>query len=123
MSSYLLNLCLAVAGVINLLPLVGILSAAKLEKLYGLDVADPNLEILLRHRAVLFGIVGALLFASIFKPSWQTPAITAGFISMISFILFTLLVNGYSGGFRHIVIADVIGIAALCVATFLISKT
>lgn len=122
MGSYVTNICLAVAGIINLLPLMGVLSAARLEKLYGLEVADPNLEILLRHRAVLFGIVGALLFASILKPSWQTPAITAGFISMISFILFTFTVTGYSGGFRHIVIADVIGIAALCVATFLISQ-
>jgi len=122
MGPYIIKISLAIAGIINLLPLMGVLSAGKLEKLYGIKISDPNLEILMRHRAVLFGIVGALLIVSIFKSEWQVPAIAAGLISMVSFILLTLSVQGYKGAFRHIVIADVIGIAALLVATALILK-
>ena len=58
---------LLVAGVIHLLPLPGALGAGALARLYGLEpaaLADPNLALLLRHRAVLFGVVGALLVAA-----------------------------------------------------------
>lgn len=123
MGAYLINACLAVAAIINLLPLVGALSAGKLERLYGLTITDPNLEILLRHRAILFGIVGALLIAAIFKSEWRTPAIAAGLVSMVTFIILTLSTQGYTGAFKHIVIADIIGIAALIIATVFILKS
>lgn len=123
MGQHVIKICLVVAGIINLLPLIGVLSAGKLEKLYGLPITEPNLEILMRHRAVLFGIVGAFLIGSIFKTEWQTPAIAAGLISMAAFIFLTFSVTGYTGAFRHIVIADIIGIAALIVAVALVRKS
>jgi len=56
---------LIVAGIINTIPVSGVLSGAQLQKLYGLPfaAADPNTKLLLQHRAVLFGIVGGLSFA------------------------------------------------------------
>jgi hypothetical protein len=51
-------------GLANLLPVVGVLSAARLQIPYGVALDDPNLVILMRHRAVLFGVVGGLLVAS-----------------------------------------------------------
>ena len=54
----------AIPGLINLYPLVGVLGAKQLESLYGVDVAAPDLALLLRHRAVLFGLLGALLLAA-----------------------------------------------------------
>jgi hypothetical protein len=47
------------AGVVNLLPAIGAFSAERLQSLYGVVIDDPNLGILMRHRAVLFAIVGA----------------------------------------------------------------
>ena len=55
---------LAAAG--NLLPALGVISAARLEALYGVPIADANLVVLMRHRAVLLGIVGALLAGAAF---------------------------------------------------------
>ena len=51
-------------AVINLLPVSGVVSSGRLRALYGVPVDEPNLLILLRHRAVLFAIVGGLLVAS-----------------------------------------------------------
>lgn len=115
MTTLIIKAGLIIAGLINLLPLIGVVSARQLEKLYSLPITDPNLEVLMRHRAVLFGIVGGLLIASVFKTEWQTPAIIAGLLSMVSFIVLTMLVDGYSGVYRHIIIADIIGIVALSV--------
>ena len=52
-------------GLVNLLPVSGVLSANRLQALYGVAIEDVNFLVLMRHRAVLFGIVGGLLVASV----------------------------------------------------------
>ena len=58
---YILSAMLTVVGIIHLLPLSGVLGVARLQALYDVTITDPNLEIVMRHRAVLFGILGAFL--------------------------------------------------------------
>jgi hypothetical protein len=40
----------------------------------------------MRHRAVLFGLLGAFLIAAAFLPSLQLAALVAGFASVVSFL-------------------------------------
>ena len=49
---------LVVVGIIHLLPLSGVLGAERLAALYGLPFAESYPAILMRHRAVLFGLLG-----------------------------------------------------------------
>ena len=70
----------------NLLPALGGISAARLPAMYGVVIADENMAVLLRHRAVMLGIVGALLAGAAFRPAWRPVALAAGFASMLSFI-------------------------------------
>jgi hypothetical protein len=56
-----------IVGVINFLPVIGIISASKLSQAYSIELASNDLIILMRHRALLFGIVGGFIFYSIFK--------------------------------------------------------
>ena len=104
---------LLVVGVINFLPILGITSAASLERLYGIAVAGPDLEILLRHRAVLFGLLGTLLIVSAFRPSLQMIAVVAGLLSMLSFILIAISIGGYGEPIRNVVVIDVVALIAL----------
>ncbi|MEO8670627.1 MAG: hypothetical protein ABI411_04875 [Tahibacter sp.] len=83
---YLVSAMLIVAAVIHLLPLSGVLGSEKLASLYGLSVDEPNLLILMRHRAVLFGLLGAFLLFAAFNPAYQTLAFIAGLVSVVSFI-------------------------------------
>ncbi len=117
MRTTIISAGLLVAAVINLLPLVGVLSRERLRELYDLEVDSPGLEVLLRHRAVLFGIVGGLLVAAAFVPPLQVAAITAGFVSMLSFIALTRTIAGAAGIYRRIVIADLMGSAALVMSS------
>ena len=113
------TLCFLVAAAINLAPVAGAFSAERISALYGLPVLDPTLETLMRHRAVLFGIVGVLLAVAAFRPAYQNVAAAAGFVSMLSFIAIAWLVGDVTPALRRIAIADVIGSVALALGLLL----
>jgi hypothetical protein len=86
-SRWLIGAVLLVTGAVHLLPLLGVLGAARLEQLYGLRIEDPNLLLLMRHRALLFGLLGVLLCAAAFRPAWQGLALGAAWISVPGFVV------------------------------------
>jgi len=110
---------LILVGVIHLLPISGVLGAERLSALYGLSFQEPNILILMRHRAVLFGILGLFFFYAAFQPALQPLAFTAGFISVISFIVIAWSVGGYNDAVRKVILADIVALAALLVAMIL----
>jgi hypothetical protein len=83
MTAKLISLMLVIAGIIHVLPLAGVAGSERLAALYGLDFSDPNLAILMRHRAVLFGLLGFFLIYAAFRPSQQPMAFVAGLISRV----------------------------------------
>lgn len=112
---------LVLAGVINTLPLLGVLGAERLQSLYAMPFEDPSLRILMRHRAVLFGLLGGAMIAAAFIPHWRTPLAVAGLVSMVSFIVLAQLEGGGNAAIRRVVVADVIASLPL-VATLLWSQ-
>lgn len=102
-------------ALIHLLPFIGVLGAARLEALYGVPVADPNLEILLRHRAVLFGLLGAFLLVAPFRRGLAGPALAAGAISVGSFLLLAGVVGEANAQVSRVVAADVVAAVLLAV--------
>ena len=115
MEKLLMGLLLLV-GAVNALPLAGVLGADKLTLLYGLSFEDGNLSILMRHRAVLFGLIGSFIILSAFKPALRSYAIGAGFVSMLSFVLLAITAGDYSAYVRKIVLVDIAASIALAVA-------
>jgi len=114
----LISICLFLTAVIHLLPLMGILGQAHLQRLYGLALDDVNMVILLQHRAVLFGLLGCFLMLSVWVKSWQLPALIAAFISVVSFLLITELTGGYNQAIKQVVVADWAALVLLIVATY-----
>ena len=112
---YVVTACLIVAAIIHLLPLAGVLGSARLATLYGLDFTEPNLAILMRHRAVLFGLLGAFLVYAAFKPHLQGIAFIAAFISVVSFLLLAWTSGAYNPQVGRVVTADVIALVALVI--------
>jgi hypothetical protein len=110
---YLVSGSLILTGVIHLLPLAGVLGHERLAALYGIDAADPNLSILLRHRAVLFGLLGAFLVVAAFRPGWQAVAFVAALVSVVSFLLLAWSTGGYNALVGRVVAADLVALVAL----------
>lgn len=48
---------------------------------------DAGTILLLRHRAIVFELLGASLVGAAFIPGWRTPALVGGGISALSFLV------------------------------------
>ncbi|MBD2839480.1 phosphopantetheine adenylyltransferase [Pseudomonas sp. JM0905a] len=115
----LISALLIVAGIIHLLPVSGLLGAERLATLYGLSFSEPNLLLLMRHRAVLFGLLGALLVWAAFRPALQSAAMLGGLVSVLSFLLLAWITPGYNAALRKVVFADWVALACLALAVVL----
>ena len=107
---------LLVVAVIHLLPFSGFFSAERLIILYRVEALDSNLEILMRHRAVLFGVLGAFFAYAAFKPAVQPVAFIAALVSITSFLYLCFSVGGFNSAIRKVVVADVVASLALALA-------
>ena len=112
---YLTAATFIVVGVIHLLPLVGLLGKAQLESLYGVPLQDTNLSILMRHRAVLFGLLGAFFVLAAFKPPYQLVALIAGFVSVGSFLWLAWSEGGYNAQLARVFTADIVALICLII--------
>ena len=118
MTSILSAVTLVLVAVIHLLPLPGVLGADWLARLYGLPIDNPDLSLLLRHRAVLFGLLGAGLIASVVWPAWRPAAYVAAFVSVVSFLLLAALESPALPAIHRVVVADGIALVLLLAGAF-----
>jgi hypothetical protein len=112
----MIRFCLIVAALIHLLPVIGVESAARLKALYGVAIDGPDLAILMRHRAVLFAILGSVMLAAAFRTELRSVAIVAGLASVVSFIALALATPGYNARIGAVLAVDLVALIALVVA-------
>jgi hypothetical protein len=108
---------LVVAAIIHLLPLAGVLGSVHLSRLYGIPFDEPNLVLLMRHRAILFGLLGLFIMYAAFRPQLQILALIGGLVSVGSFLWFAWSAGDYSPLMKRVVIADVVALACLLAAS------
>jgi len=114
-----ITVCLIIVGLINCAPVLGVLSAQNLENAYSISLASNDLIILMRHRALLFGVLGGFILYSVFFPSYQGAAMIMAMVSMVSFIALVYLVGGYNDSIYKVLVVDIIGIVFLAIAALL----
>jgi len=112
---HLVSAMLLLVAVIHLLPLSGVLGAERLAALYGLPFDEPNLAILMRHRAVLFGLLGLFLVYAAFQPTLQALAFVAAFASVGSFLWLAGSASGVNPQLGRVVTADWVALVCLAV--------
>jgi hypothetical protein len=112
---YLVSAMLVIVAIIHLLPLSGVIGSERLASLYGISFAEPNIAILMRHRAVLFGLLGLFLLLAAFAPRFQLAAFVIGFVSVVSFLWLAFSVGGYNAAIGRVVTADIVALVCLIV--------
>lgn len=84
---------LAVGG-IHVLPAVVAVLPDRMATAYGVRVDGADLALLLRHRAVLLGLVGAAAIAAALLPALRGAVVVGGLISVTSFVLLAAVTDG-----------------------------
>ena len=111
-----ISILLITVGLINFLPVIGIISAEKLSAAYAVELIGNDIVILMRHRALLFGLIGGFMRYSVWKPSYQSVAMVMAAISMLGFLFFVAAADHYNASITKIAIIDLIGLAGLAIA-------
>jgi len=108
--------CLLIAALAHIPPVAGVLGNATLKRLYGIDISDPNLLLLMQHRGMLFAIVAAVLLFAVFRPEFRLFAILVGLLSTISFVVLARPSDMFDPLIVRVVRVDWVVIAALLIA-------
>lgn len=109
--------CLWITAIIHLLPLVGVTGGSRLQSMYGLaPIVDPGVELLLRHRAVLFGVFGVGLLVGCVRMNWQLPGILMVLLSDLVFLALAWSTPTLTPALTRVVHFDLVAVLALFVA-------
>lgn len=110
---FVVPVVLILVAVVHALPVVGVLGAGKVAQLYGISAEDPNLALLLRHRAVLFELLAAFLAYAAFRPDLHRLALLAALVSVVSFLVLSQMVGGYNAALATVVRVDMVALVLL----------
>ncbi len=119
----LISILFWILALVHFAPAIAAIAPSQLIRLYGISASNKSLIVLLQHRAVLFGIVGALqVFASV-RPEVQVFALSVAAISMTTFILICKIHDQVKGPLRKIILTDVLALPVVVVLAALLMKS
>lgn len=107
------RLLLVCAAVVNLLPAVAVFSVDRACAVYGLEPVEGDLRLLLRHRGMLFAILGAGLLLAVFRPRLRTAAITVNAVSMAGFLALVPFEQPVGPALLRVAKVDAVGLILL----------
>lgn len=113
--SKIVSAALLLAGAIHLAPVIGVLGPDRLASLYGLDISEPNLAILMRHRAVLFGLLGAFLVFAAFRRALHGTALVTASVSVLAFLGLAWSVGSFNAHIARVITVDLVALGALVI--------
>ncbi|MEM7437482.1 MAG: phosphopantetheine adenylyltransferase [Myxococcota bacterium] len=116
MIEHVISALILVVAAIHFVPIAGFFGGRRLSTLYGVPVEDSTLEILMRHRAALFGILAAFFAYAAFVPAVQPIAFVGALASMGSFFYLAYDVGEVTPAVRKIVVGDLIATICLVAA-------
>ncbi|WP_373513396.1 hypothetical protein [Persicitalea sp.] len=110
----LYRILLVVVGIINILPGILAFLPSKISKSYGIEIPNVNFELLLRHRAAMFGLIGGIMIYSAISKRLYEVSTFIGLFSMGTFIiLYFVLGNSVNIELKKVMLFDIVAIVIL----------
>lgn len=119
MQRHLVTALFLIVGLINFAPLMGVMGAERLMALYAVDIETPDMLLLMRHRAVLFGIVGGVTLVAAFRHSLRPIAATMAMVSLVSFVMLHAIAGDVNTNLDRVMQIDIAAIIMLTLALWL----
>ena len=98
---------LVLVALIHLPPVLGLLGVAKMESAYGVAIAGPDLAVLMRHRALMFGLLGGFMLLAVFMPALRPWALLLALLSAGGFVLLAWATPGHNANLARVAWVDV----------------
>jgi hypothetical protein len=111
-------LAFAVVATIHLIPIGPVFAPELLTRLYGIKPDDETPLVLMRHRALLLGLVGILCLWAIWSAQVRPAALLAAAINVVGFLAFYALYGNPAGALRTIAIGDLVAVLPLTYAAW-----
>ncbi len=104
---WLVPLMLLLVALIHLPPVLGVLGVAGMEAAYGVGIAGPDLAVLMRHRALMFGLLGGFMLLAMFVRALQPWALLLALLSAGGFVLLAWTTPGHNANLARVALVDV----------------
>jgi len=115
----LATVLIVAVGLVQAAPIVGVV-ASDFHAFYGVRVADdPDLLILLRSRAVYYGIVGIFLLYAAWRRQYLGPAMLLTGTGLGAYALHALLEPDHNSKLGVLIVIDLVAVALLVIAWIL----
>lgn len=106
---------LIAVGLLNVAPAIVFFAPHRSSNLYGIELSDANLAVVMRHRAVMLGLLGAAMIYAAFRREVIVPVVVAALVGKASF-LFLVYSTGTTGDeLRSVGQFDIAAVACLIV--------
>ncbi|HEY9663989.1 MAG TPA: hypothetical protein V6C65_36525 [Allocoleopsis sp.] len=110
---------LVVIGLLTASPSITVFNPSGITALYGVALENDAALLLVRHRQILLGLLGATLICGAFFDSLRMMAIAINVLSKSAFLALALTTSTLTPGLQRIVYFDVVSIVLLLVSTFI----
>lgn len=108
--SWLVRAMLVGVALIHLPPLLGVLGVPTLEQAYAISIAGPDLAVLMRHRAVMFGLLGGFMLLAVFVRALQPWALLLALLSAGAFVGLAWSTPGHNANLAKVALVDVVAV-------------
>lgn len=109
---------LIMIGMLTASPSITALNPSGITTLYGVVLENDATLLLVRHRQVMLGLLGATLVCGAFFVPLRLMAITINILSKSAFLGISLTTSNLTPDFQRIVYFDVVSIILLLISTF-----
>lgn len=107
---------LVIIGVITAFPVITAFSPNGITLLYNVTFEDTLTLLLVRHRQVMLGVLGAALVYGAFFYHLRIMVITAAVVSKLAFIGLCITTPGLTQGIQRVIYFDAVSIVLLLIA-------
>lgn len=113
MKRWIVSGLLIAVGLLNVAPAFVFFAPQRSEALYGIALTDANMAVVMRHRAIMLGLLGAAMIYAAFRRDVVVPVVVAALVGKAAFLLLVYSIAGTGAELKSVAMFDLVAVACL----------